>query len=329
MRLSLTVGLIALLSSSVEGRKKKTQNAVQTAQPTQQVLDFAGLERGRRRKRKKVIPVKRFNYLFARIQQFQNNNLESNHKKMNNKTRKFKTMMLKNLGTMRQRQPRCMPIEESKKYKRQQNQKERSAKAEQNKLEKKARVEVLRAEKREAAEHRRSLKRMSDIDLFGDDFVERRKRDTNTTDYEDYDVKDLDWDYYEYYYGEDEDYEVEVGDYENEFDDSYPDYVPPPGFGNGIQARGRRRGKKKGKGKKLGPIKTFFNNWQSVRAFINTELKSCARKDVYIKRLFRLVDNIKENAPILTKPPPKGKGKKGKRKSTRAERRQNRNKNRG
>ena len=125
MRLSLTVGLIALLSSSVEGRKKKTQNAVQTAQPTQQVLDFAGLERGRRRKRKKVIPVKRFNYLFARIQQFQNNNLESNHKKMNNKTRKFKTMMLKNLGTMRQRQPRCMPIEESKKYKRQQNQKER------------------------------------------------------------------------------------------------------------------------------------------------------------------------------------------------------------
>ena len=102
---------------------------------------------------------------------------------------------------------------------------------------------------------------MSDIDLFGDDFVERRKRDTNTTDYEDYDVNDLDWEYYEYYYGEDEDYEVEVGgkifylffifltpwflvnpvfscnfsDYENEFDASYPDYVPPPGFGNGIQ----------------------------------------------------------------------------------------------
>ena len=88
----------------------------------------------------------------------------------------------------------------------------RSAKAEQNRLEKKARVEVARAEKREAAEHRRSLKRMSDIDdLFGDDFVERRKRETNTTDYEDYDIRDLDWDYYEYYYGEGDDYEVEVG----------------------------------------------------------------------------------------------------------------------
>ena len=125
MRLSLTVGLIALLSSGVDGRKKKPQNAVQTSQPTQQAPNLASFERGRRRKRKKVIPSKRFNYLFARVQQFQNNNLESNHKKMRNKTRKFKTMMLKNLGTMRNRQPRCMPIEESKKYKRQQNQKER------------------------------------------------------------------------------------------------------------------------------------------------------------------------------------------------------------
>ena len=50
---------------------------------------------------------------------------------------------------------------------------------------------------------------MSDLDdLFADDFVERKKRDTNSTDY---DVNDLDWDYYEYYYGEGDNYEVEVG----------------------------------------------------------------------------------------------------------------------
>ena len=52
--------------------------------------------------------------------------------------------------------------------------------------------------------------------------------------------------------------------------------------------------------------------FQSIRKFIEDELKSCARKDVYIKRLGRLADNIKINAPVLTKPP-KRKGKKGKR----------------
>ena len=89
-----------------------------------------------------------------------------------------------------------------------------SEKAEQNRIEKRARVEVYRAEKREAAQQRRSLKRMSDLkDLFGDDFVERRKRDTNSTDYDidDVDKNDLDWNYYDYYYGEDDDYQVEIG----------------------------------------------------------------------------------------------------------------------
>ena len=52
-------------------------------------------------------------------------------------------------------------------------------------------------------------------------------------------------------------------------------------------------------------------SFQSIRKFIEDELKSCARKDVYIKRLGRLADNIKINAPVLTKPP-KRKGKKGK-----------------
>ena len=58
----------------------------------------------------------------------------------------------------------------------------------------------------------------------------------------------------------------------------------------------------------LSPSKNCF---QSIRKFIEDELKSCARKDVYVKRLGRLADNIKINAPVLTKPP-KRKGKKGK-----------------
>ena len=91
---------------------------------------------------------------------------------------------------------------------------ENRTKAESNRIEKKARVEVVRAEKREAAEHRRSMKRMSDLDLFEQDFVEtRRKREANETleeDEEDYNVSDLDWNYYEYYYGEGDNYEVEI-----------------------------------------------------------------------------------------------------------------------
>lgn len=334
MTVSLIAGIV-LLSGGVDARKKKPNAAAAAATSQNALPDLSDFERGRRRKRKKVIPVKRFNYLFAKLQQFQRNNLESAHKKMGNKSRKLKAVALKNLGTMRNRQPRCMPVSESQKFKRQQIQKYRQAKAETNRLEKKARVEVARAEKREAAEHRRSLKRMSDLDLFERDFVERRKRDTTnattTTMTPDmYDVNELDWDYYEYYYGEEDNYEVDIGDFDTEFNQAYPDYVAPPGFGTGIQARGRRRGKKKGKGKKLGPIKTFFNITQSIKQFIAQELKSCARQDVYQRRLQRLVNNIKQNAPILTKPPPKpkGKGKKGK-KSTRAERRQNRNKNRG
>lgn len=68
---------------------------------------------------------------------------------------------------------------------------------------------MARAEKREAAEHRRSLKRMSDLNLFEQDFVERRRRSaSNETDA--YDVSELDWDYYDYYYGEGDDYQVEI-----------------------------------------------------------------------------------------------------------------------
>ena len=123
MRLPVYIIAGITLLSGVEARKKKTP-APQVQQSTQ--ISLADFERGRRRKRKKVIPMKRFNYLFGKLQQFQKNNLKSNHKKMKNKSRKFKNVALKNLGTMRQRQVRCTPIEESKKFIRQQNQKLRA-----------------------------------------------------------------------------------------------------------------------------------------------------------------------------------------------------------
>lgn len=122
MRLPVYIIAGITLLSGIEARKKKSPAPVQ--QSTQ--ISLGDLERGRRRKRKKVVPMKRFNYLFGRLQQFQRNNLKSSHKKMKNKSRKFKTMTLQNLGTMRQRQVRCTPIEEGKKFIRQQNQRLRS-----------------------------------------------------------------------------------------------------------------------------------------------------------------------------------------------------------
>ena len=122
MRLPVYIIAGITLLSGIEARKKKSPAPVQQSSQ----IDLGDFERGRRRKRKKIIPMKRFNYLFGKLQQFQRNNLKSNFKKMKNKSRKFKNVALQNLGTMRQRQVRCTPIEESKKFIRQQNQKLRS-----------------------------------------------------------------------------------------------------------------------------------------------------------------------------------------------------------
>lgn len=294
MRLSLAVSLLAVFTGHMTeakgGRGKKVAaQGGNSGQP-----NLADFERGRRRKRKKVPPVKRFNFLVQKLDEFRRNNVVDNHKKTANKMSRFKNMLVNNLGVLKTpRTIRCMKIEESDKFIRQQKQAARKEALNEERMQRKAKV----AERRE--------RRLQEKNLFDNDVVERRKREDSSNDLS---TEGEDFDYSYYYYGEGDDYEVYVGDYDNEFDQIYPDYEDYDTPGNGIQARGRR---KKKKGRKPGPIKQFFNLNASIRKFIEDELKSCARKDVYVKRLGRLADNIKINAPVLTKPP-KRKGKKGK-----------------
>lgn len=304
MRLSSAVTLLAagvfILAGEIEARKKGNNNNAASSGGSNS-LDLSDFERGRRGKKgkrgkgkKKVTPVKRFNYLFDKLQLFAGSHVKSNWKKMNNKMRRFKSVAENNLGSQKNpRQVRCMKVEESEKFQRQLRQKER-----------KMVLEEKRSLRLADQIKRRANRLDSDEQLFDDDFVERKKRDTtNSTD---------EFDYNYYYYGDEDDYEVYVGEYESEFDLAYPDYeheyeeLP----GNGIQARGRRK-KKKGKGRKLGPVKIFFNINQALTTFINQELKACARKNVFVRRLQKLQKNFKKNAPVLTKPPSKGKKCKG------------------
>jgi len=315
MRLSSAVTLIAagvvLLATETEARRKGSGNAVGSgSKSNSNNVDLGDFERGRRGKKKrgkgkkKVTPVKRFNYLFDKLQLFAGSHLKSNWKKMSNKMRRFKSVAVNNLGSQKNpRQVRCMQIEESEKFQRQARQKERK-----ELLEQKRSLRIADQIKR-----RSNRLEGEDENLFEDDFVERRRRDDSYDSYDDsltnQNSTEFDYDYY--YYGEDSDYEVFIGEYENEFDLAYPDYEHEyeEGPGLGIQARGRRKKKKGGKGRKLGPIKIFFNINTALRTFINTELKSCARKNVFIRRLEKLQKNFKKNAPVLTKPPAK-KGKK-------------------
>lgn len=295
MRLSLAVTLLAVFTGHMteakggRGKKVAGQGGNQSGQP-----NLANLERGRKRKRKKVPPVKRFNFLVQKLDEFRRNNIVGSHKKTANKMSRFKNMLINNLGVLKTpRSIRCTKIEESDKFIRQQKQSARKEALNEERMQRKAKV----AERRE--------RRIQEKNLFDNDVVERRKREDSTSEAS---TEGEDFDYSYYYYGEGDDYEVYVGEYDNEFDNIYPDYEDYDTPANGIQARGRR---KKKKGRKAGPIKQFFNLNASIRKFIEDELKSCARKDVYIKRLGRLADNIKINAPVLTKPP-KRKGKKGK-----------------
>ena len=85
--------------------------------------NLADFERGRRRKRKKVPPVKRFNFLVQKLDEFRRNNVVDNHKKTANKMSRFKNMLVNNLGVLKTpRTIRCMKIEESDKFIRQQKQ---------------------------------------------------------------------------------------------------------------------------------------------------------------------------------------------------------------
>merc|ERR1712223_1354696 len=131
--------------------------------------NLANLERGRKRKRKKVPPVKRFNFLVQKFEEFRRAHVVDNHKKTSNKMGKFKNMMVNNLGVLKTpRTLRCMKIEESDKYKRQQKQAARKEALHQERMERKAQA----AERRE--------RRLQENNLFDNDVVERRKREDSS-----------------------------------------------------------------------------------------------------------------------------------------------------
>ena len=98
--------------------KKVAGQSVNSGQPS-----LADFERGRRRKRKKVPPVKRFNFLVQKLDEFRRANIVGNHKKTSNKVNRFKNMLVNNLGALKTpRTIRCTKIEESDKFIRQQKQ---------------------------------------------------------------------------------------------------------------------------------------------------------------------------------------------------------------
>lgn len=164
------------------------------------------------------------------------------------------------------------------------------------------------------AERKKILKQ-----LFDDDFVEqtiRRRRSDDISDDYYYDYEN----YPEYILTE-----AETELYEDEFYATYPEYLEisedleseEPFGADGIDlggiptARGRRRKRKKGKGGgKLGPKKVWFNLVTAARGFINENLKKCAERKTFIKRVGRLAERVKKNAPILTAPVKKCRGRK-------------------
>ena len=107
---------------------------------------------------------------------------------------------------------------------------------------------------RKAKVAERRERRLQEKNLFDNDVVERRKREDSSNDLL---TEGEDFDYSYYYYGEGDDYEVYVGgkscpsaalglsadakltifysDYDNEFDQIYPDYEDYDTPGNGIQ----------------------------------------------------------------------------------------------
>merc|ERR1712139_719210 len=194
---------VFILAGEIEARKKGNNNAASSCGSNS--LDLSDFERGRRGKKgkrgkgkKKVTPVKRFNYLFDKLQLFAGSHVKSNWKKMNNKMRRFKSVAENNLGSQKNpRQVRCMKIEESEQFQRQQRQKER-----------KMILEEKRSLRLADQIKRRANRLNADESLFDDDVIERKKREigsstgSNSTD-------EFDYDYY--YYGDEDDYEVYVG----------------------------------------------------------------------------------------------------------------------
>lgn len=52
------------------------------------------------------------------------------------------------------------------------------------------------------------------------------------------------------------------------------------------------------------------NKFQAAKGFINQELKGCAEKKKFVKRVNLLAERVKKNAPVLTAPVKKCRGRK-------------------
>lgn len=288
MRLCLVfttlLGYVASSSTTTDGviRKAGSSNGP----------DISNLGRGRRNKKKRrSTPTARWNALVTTMDGFLKKQLGSKHKKIRNHLNRVRNMADTNLPLPGARSPNCLKIEDSKHFLRKQAAEERKAIQEERRMDRKE-LQVQRKEERMASK------------LFEDDAAEEpmRRRRESTDNYIDYDL------YPEYILDEGEDNEAD-------FLLAYPDYgYEDYDNEDGAElfqkvARGRR--KKKGKkGGKIGPKRIWFNLVTAAKGFINNELKGCAEKKKFIQRVGRLAERVKKNAPILTAPVKKCRGRK-------------------
>jgi hypothetical protein len=279
------------------------------------------LSRGRRNKKKKkrrVPATARWNQLVNTMDGFLKKHLGARHKKIRSHLNRVRSMTDTNLplpGALGRSGPRCVPVEESKPFLRRQKAEFR-----------KDTMEARRTKRIDAQNARKAARNAKK--LFNGDFVEEQSSDRRRRSDDDQD--ELLDEYYDY-----ENYTEfivageHMKDYDLDFVAAYPDYESFYGESdesldaedfdlNDVKmenherlrrdARARRK-KKKGSGK-LGPKRIWFNMMTAARSFINTELKGCSEKNTFIKRVGRLATRVKKNAPILTAPVKKCRGRK-------------------
>merc|ERR1712227_1077376 len=227
---------------------------------------------------------------------------------------RIKNMASNSLPLPGARSPNCLTVEESKPFLRKEASKMRKLKQQEKRM--------VRMELQDQRKERKAQKQ-----LFDDDFQEEMIRKKRSDDFPDDDY--YDYENYPEYILTDEQNSL----YRDEFYELYPEYLEideideneEPFGSDGIDlggiptkniqrlrrsARGRRKKKKGKRGGKLGPKKVWFNLLTAARGFINENLKKCAERKTYIKRVGRLAERVKKNAPILTAPVKKCRGRK-------------------
>jgi len=322
MRLSLVVLALSgiVLCQTESGVKKHTNNA------TDEDVSLLDLGRGRKAKKNKrrQTPEAKWNALMQTMDGFLKKNLGDRHKKVKNHLNRIRNMAGPAFKKPGQRTPNCLKVTESKSYLR----KLRAEKRKKNIADKR--------EQRLEEQKRRKEARLAK-QLFEDDIVEgesamRRRRADEIVDEEGDGriVVDEGDEYYDYaLYPELILTPEEIEMYEFEFLSEYPDYayLDDDEDADGMedssgaevvrqqglaQARARRgkRGKKKSSGGKIGPKRVWFNLVTAAKGMINAELKGCADKKTFVKRIGLFAERVKKNAPILTAPVKKCRGRK-------------------